>query len=327
MQKTNSVEHFVVTLRNPRMGECSFGNGFGQTNKNRKLELEFDENTWRTIPTAIFKGMTRRYQVVNEFFWVKERSERPANAESVCLHQAPSEETRPKHRIWLATRDDCCIYIPWSTHNHDHLTDNGIGHLRSRRSSKSNPQECPSRPSATPPREWRKTRQRCQNGNEGGCRSDGRDPISRVRNHVWNNRLLFPGNTTEPRNKREAHEEPTDPSTKWPNYLKQDSPNVSWIWVPRSMHQRGAPTTSDSVWDGSPDWKDADWADGILPPCSYDCVCILSPAPPRSEILGWAPALLAWTMARSSAFWCTCTWVCLYHCQWGDDDQGLINLN
>lgn len=54
-------------------------------------------------------------------FLVEERSERPANAESVCLHQAPSEETRPKHRIWLATRDDRCTYIPWSIHNHDQL--------------------------------------------------------------------------------------------------------------------------------------------------------------------------------------------------------------
>ena len=50
------------------MGECSFGNGFGQTNKNKKLELEFDETIWRTIPTAIFKGMTRRYQVTDEVF-------------------------------------------------------------------------------------------------------------------------------------------------------------------------------------------------------------------------------------------------------------------
>lgn len=68
MHKANSGEHCVLTFRNIRMGECSFGNGFGQTNKNRKLELEFDEDVWRTIPTAIFRGMTRRYQVLDEVF-------------------------------------------------------------------------------------------------------------------------------------------------------------------------------------------------------------------------------------------------------------------
>ncbi|KAJ5676264.1 cytochrome P450 [Penicillium macrosclerotiorum] len=46
------------------MGECSFGNGFGQTNKNKNLELEFDEGVWKRIPMAIFRGMTRRYQFV-----------------------------------------------------------------------------------------------------------------------------------------------------------------------------------------------------------------------------------------------------------------------
>ncbi|KAJ5935966.1 cytochrome P450 [Penicillium verhagenii] len=47
------------------MGECSFGKGFGQTNPSDsfELELEMDEKVWKTIPTAIFKGMTRRYQV------------------------------------------------------------------------------------------------------------------------------------------------------------------------------------------------------------------------------------------------------------------------
>lgn len=49
------------------MGECSFGNGFGQTNKKKELEVDFDEKIWRSIPSAIFKGMTRRYQVQNNW--------------------------------------------------------------------------------------------------------------------------------------------------------------------------------------------------------------------------------------------------------------------
>ncbi|KAJ5727066.1 cytochrome P450 [Penicillium malachiteum] len=58
------------------MGECSFASGIGQTNKNKKLEIEFDENMWKRIPTVIFKGMTRRYQVErqangNHFVYIK----------------------------------------------------------------------------------------------------------------------------------------------------------------------------------------------------------------------------------------------------------------
>jgi hypothetical protein len=47
------------------MGECSFGKGFGQANPSDSFEfdLEMDEKVWKSIPTAIFKGMTRRYQV------------------------------------------------------------------------------------------------------------------------------------------------------------------------------------------------------------------------------------------------------------------------
>ncbi|KAJ5716754.1 cytochrome P450 [Penicillium malachiteum] len=58
------------------MGECSFGSGFGQTNKNKKLDVEFDENIWKRIPTAIFEGfevMARRYQLANanQFVYIK----------------------------------------------------------------------------------------------------------------------------------------------------------------------------------------------------------------------------------------------------------------
>ncbi|KAJ5741103.1 cytochrome P450 [Penicillium malachiteum] len=68
------------------MGECSFGKGFGQTNPSDSFDfgLEMDAKVWKSIPTAIFKGMTRRYQLVyikrflrrfgfqNEFDWPRE---------------------------------------------------------------------------------------------------------------------------------------------------------------------------------------------------------------------------------------------------------------
>ncbi|KAJ5649356.1 cytochrome P450 [Penicillium longicatenatum] len=48
------------------MGECSFGKGFGQTNPSDSFEfdLEMDEKVWKSIPTAIFKGIIRRYQLI-----------------------------------------------------------------------------------------------------------------------------------------------------------------------------------------------------------------------------------------------------------------------
>lgn len=70
------------------MGECSFGNGFGQTNKNKKLDIDFDESIWKRIPTSIFTGMTRRYQVRNSYFyeWMRWLMEQ------VRLHQTLSKE-------------------------------------------------------------------------------------------------------------------------------------------------------------------------------------------------------------------------------------------
>ncbi|KAJ5749387.1 cytochrome P450 [Penicillium nucicola] len=54
------------------MGECSFGNGFGQTDRNKEMDLEFDERIWKRIPSAIFKGMTRRYQLTHaQFVYIK----------------------------------------------------------------------------------------------------------------------------------------------------------------------------------------------------------------------------------------------------------------
>ncbi|BCR96891.1 uncharacterized protein AKAW2_30210S [Aspergillus luchuensis] len=110
------------------MGECSFGNGFGQTNKNRKLELEFDEDVWRTIPTAIFRGMTRRYQFVYikrllrrlglnvEFDWPREMiaaisavaSHRKATPKSVrpdLLQHLLENGERPDSGVKMGTRE------------------------------------------------------------------------------------------------------------------------------------------------------------------------------------------------------------------------------
>ncbi|KAI1497971.1 cytochrome P450 [Biscogniauxia marginata] len=46
------------------MGECSFGRGFGQTNPDKSAEIDEDEKIWKSIPSAIFDGMTRRYREV-----------------------------------------------------------------------------------------------------------------------------------------------------------------------------------------------------------------------------------------------------------------------
>ncbi|TGO35066.1 hypothetical protein BHYA_0171g00020 [Botrytis hyacinthi] len=66
------------------MGECSFGKGFGQTNPTKDIDIDIDEDTWEKIPSAIFDGMTKRYQLVYvkrflrrlgyevEFDWPKE---------------------------------------------------------------------------------------------------------------------------------------------------------------------------------------------------------------------------------------------------------------
>lgn len=90
------------------MGECSFGAGFGQTNKYKELELDIDQRIWRRIPTAIFKGMTRRYQVDHSLPSQQVLEANPkADVESVCLHQTSSEKFWPGYRIRLATRDDC----------------------------------------------------------------------------------------------------------------------------------------------------------------------------------------------------------------------------
>jgi len=50
------------------MGECSFGHGFGQTNPESKLKIDegVDARIWKSIPHAIFNGMTKRYRVCLE---------------------------------------------------------------------------------------------------------------------------------------------------------------------------------------------------------------------------------------------------------------------
>ncbi|RDH33525.1 cytochrome P450 [Aspergillus welwitschiae] len=110
------------------MGECSFGNGFGQTNKNKKLELEFDESVWRSIPTAIFKGMTRRYQFVYikrllrrlglniEFDWPREmiaaisavaghRKAKPKSVRPDLLQHLLENGERPDSGVKMGTRE------------------------------------------------------------------------------------------------------------------------------------------------------------------------------------------------------------------------------
>ncbi|EAU39601.1 conserved hypothetical protein [Aspergillus terreus NIH2624] len=46
------------------MGECSFGRGFGYTNPQKETTFGIDEKIWSGIPSAIFKGMAQRYQMV-----------------------------------------------------------------------------------------------------------------------------------------------------------------------------------------------------------------------------------------------------------------------
>ncbi|GJP87228.1 hypothetical protein AnigIFM59636_008818 [Aspergillus niger] len=105
------------------MGECSFGNGFGQTNKNKKLELEFDEGIWRSIPTAIFKGMTRRYQRLLrrlglniEFDWPREmiaaisavaghRKAKPKSVRPDLLQHLLENGERPDSGVKMGTRE------------------------------------------------------------------------------------------------------------------------------------------------------------------------------------------------------------------------------
>lgn len=53
----------MVLITSRSMGECSFGNGFGQTNPTKVVEQGADEKIWKMIPVSIFNGMRKRYQV------------------------------------------------------------------------------------------------------------------------------------------------------------------------------------------------------------------------------------------------------------------------
>ncbi|PYH34398.1 cytochrome P450 [Aspergillus neoniger CBS 115656] len=93
-----------------------------------KLKLEFDENTWRTIPTAIFKGMTRRYQFVYikrllrrlglniEFDWPREmiaaisavaghRKATPKSVRPDLLQHLLENGERPDSGVKMGTRE------------------------------------------------------------------------------------------------------------------------------------------------------------------------------------------------------------------------------
>lgn len=47
-----------------RMGECSFGKGFGQTNPYAEAPEGAAEAFWRSIPRSIFDTLAKRYQVL-----------------------------------------------------------------------------------------------------------------------------------------------------------------------------------------------------------------------------------------------------------------------
>ena len=49
------------------MGEYLFGKGFGQTNPTKNIDFDFDKSTWERIPSAIFNGMSKRYQACLRF--------------------------------------------------------------------------------------------------------------------------------------------------------------------------------------------------------------------------------------------------------------------
>ncbi|KAJ5703250.1 cytochrome P450, partial [Penicillium malachiteum] len=110
------------------MGECSFGNGFGRTNKNKKLDLDFDEAVWKRIPTSIFTGMTRRYQLVYikrflrswgvnmEFDWpgdmiaaisavANNRDTRPETVRPDLLQHIIDNGQRPDSGVKMGTRE------------------------------------------------------------------------------------------------------------------------------------------------------------------------------------------------------------------------------
>lgn len=46
-----------------RMGECSFGKGFGQTNPESEPEDGIEERVWKAIPRSIFVNLMKKYQV------------------------------------------------------------------------------------------------------------------------------------------------------------------------------------------------------------------------------------------------------------------------
>ncbi|TEY74363.1 hypothetical protein BOTCAL_0073g00010 [Botryotinia calthae] len=95
------------------MGECSVGKGFGQTNPTKDIDIDFDKSTWERIPSAIFNGMTKRYQFVYvkrflrrlgyevEFDWQKEMiSIRPD-----LLQRLIDEGQNPATSMKMSARD------------------------------------------------------------------------------------------------------------------------------------------------------------------------------------------------------------------------------
>jgi len=62
-----------------RMGECSFGRGFGRTNPALENMESDDDQVWASIPRAIFFGMTKRYQVSHEISFMKTTNRRSAS--------------------------------------------------------------------------------------------------------------------------------------------------------------------------------------------------------------------------------------------------------
>jgi hypothetical protein len=95
------------------MGECAFGRGFGSVAANSTPEPGIDERAWRSIPDAIFNGLSRRYQLVYfkrafrmfgihfTFDWPREMiTVRIVLSSKVVVNDSvPANPNHPGHRI------------------------------------------------------------------------------------------------------------------------------------------------------------------------------------------------------------------------------------
>ncbi|KAM0148650.1 hypothetical protein ACHAQE_009124 [Botrytis cinerea] len=85
------------------MGECSFGKGFGQTNPTENIDFDFVKSTWERIPSAIFNGMSKRYQAIKAV-----TEERETNREKIrpdLLQHLIDEGQNPATSMKMNVRD------------------------------------------------------------------------------------------------------------------------------------------------------------------------------------------------------------------------------